>query len=162
MQIPLPMIIVCYTLFHVRLVWRLSEFAFLCGCFGSRTFLFYYFYILRRKKLCLTKLAKKLKCPVALTYRAKGFIDESEELVCGVIGRSGTPVASNMLAKADVVIAFGVGFSRHSAINTSADVIQIDNRQEALGRLYNASVQVLCDCSIAVKEIDEIVDAQQF
>ena len=25
-------------------------------------------------------LAKKLKCPVALTYRAKGFIDEAEEL----------------------------------------------------------------------------------
>ena len=107
-------------------------------------------------------MAKKIKCPVALTYRAKGFIDETEELVCGVIGRSGTPVSSNMLAKADVVIAFGVGFSRHSAISTSADVIQIDNRQEALGRLYDASVQVLCDCSIAVKKIDELIDAQQF
>ncbi len=107
-------------------------------------------------------LAKKIKCPIALTYRAKGLIDETEYLVCGVIGRSGTPIASNMLAKADVVIAFGVGFSRHSAISTSADVIQIDNRQEALGRLFDTSIQVLCDCSIAVKKIDEIVDAQQF
>lgn len=30
----------CYTLFHVKLVWRLSGFAFLCACFGGRTFYF--------------------------------------------------------------------------------------------------------------------------
>ena len=38
MQIPLSVKIVCYTLFHVKLVWRLSEFAFLCVCFGRRIF----------------------------------------------------------------------------------------------------------------------------
>ena len=32
--------------FHVKLVWRLSEFAFLCVYFGRRTFLFYFIFLI--------------------------------------------------------------------------------------------------------------------
>ena len=49
-------------LFHVKLVWRLSEFAFLCGCFGSRTF-----YLSHKKTIFLEeKKMKKLKSVVCL------------------------------------------------------------------------------------------------
>ena len=39
-------------LFHVKLVWRLSEFAFLCGYFGSRTF---YFIFIFREGIIVSK-----------------------------------------------------------------------------------------------------------
>jgi len=40
-------------LFHVKLVWRLSEFAFLCGYFGSRTFLLTKGIYIMKKKLSI-------------------------------------------------------------------------------------------------------------
>jgi len=38
--------------------------------------------------------AEKINCPVMTTFKGKGQISDSHSLGCGVLGRSGTPVAS--------------------------------------------------------------------
>ena len=38
--------------------------------------------------------AERLQAPVVTTFRAKGQIADTHPLYCGVLGRSGTPVAS--------------------------------------------------------------------
>jgi len=38
--------------------------------------------------------AESLDCPVITTFKGKGLIADDHPLGCGVLGRSGTPIAS--------------------------------------------------------------------
>ena len=102
------------------------------------------------------KLADILKCAVATTYRAKGMISDDFPYACGVIGRSGTAVSAHFVNSADLIISFGVGFSRHSAINVARNVVQIDVSAEAFGRFFKPTVAVHSTCASA---LEAFVDA---
>lgn len=69
------------------------------------------------------ELAETLGCPILTTYPAKGIIPDSHPLACGVQGLSGTAVAAKFMARADCVIAFGVGFSRHTSVPAGKRVV---------------------------------------
>ena len=43
-------------------------------------------------------LAEQIDAPVITTFKAKGVMPDSHPLACGVVGRSGTPVASAVMA----------------------------------------------------------------
>ena len=53
------------------------------------------------------KLAHKLKAPVLTTFKAKGQISDRHPLGAGVLGRSGTPVASFLMNESDLLVAWG-------------------------------------------------------
>ena len=61
-------------------------------------------------------LAEKLSCPVITTFKAKGLISDHHPLGCGVLGRSGTPIASYFMNEADCLVVFGASFSNHTGI----------------------------------------------
>ena len=61
-------------------------------------------------------LAEQLGAPVATTFKAKGLISDSHPLGCGVLGRSGTPIASWFMNESDLIVAFGASFSNHTGI----------------------------------------------
>ena len=44
----------------------------------------------------VVELAEKLKAPVLTTFKAKGQIADDHPLAAGVLGRSGTPIASSL------------------------------------------------------------------
>ena len=70
--------------------------------------------------------AEKLNCPVITTFKGKGQISDHHELGCGVLGRSGTPIASWFMNESDLLIVFGASFSNHTGITPKKPIIQVD------------------------------------
>jgi len=81
-------------------------------------------------------LAEKLNAPVLTTFKAKGQISDFHPLGCGVLGRSGTQVASWFMNRSDLLIVFGASFSQHTGIDHTKPLIQIDFDRMALGKFH--------------------------
>ncbi len=98
-------------------------------------------------------LAEKLGAPVVTTFKAKGLVPDSHPLGAGVLGRSGTPIASWFMNEADVLIAFGASFSNHTGIGQKENIIQVDHDRMQLGKFHAVKVPVwgdigaFCDAS---------------
>ena len=81
-------------------------------------------------------LAECLRCPVLTTFKGKGLISDTHPLGAGVLGRSGTPVASGFMNQSDLLITFGASFSAHTGIATNKPIIQVDFDRMALGKFH--------------------------
>ena len=87
-------------------------------------------------------LAERLNAPVLTTFKAKGLISDLHPLGAGVLGRSGTPVASWFMNKSDLILVFGASFSNHTGIADYKPLIQVDFDASALGRFHPVTVAV--------------------
>lgn len=87
-------------------------------------------------------LAEVLDCPVLTTFKGKGQIPDSHPLGCGVLGRSGTPIASWLMNEADLLVVFGASFSNHTGITDYKPIVQVDYDAMALSRFHAVSVPV--------------------
>ena len=90
----------------------------------------------------ITALAERLNAPVLTTFKAKGQIADSHPLAAGVLGRSGTPIASWCMNEADLLIVFGASFSNHTGITPKKPIIQVDFDRMALGKFHAVDVPV--------------------
>lgn len=90
----------------------------------------------------IIRLAERLGSPVLTTFKAKGFISDRHPLGAGVLGRSGTPVASWLMNESDAVLVFGASFSNHTGIADYKPIIQVDDDPAALGRFHPVEVPV--------------------
>lgn len=81
-------------------------------------------------------LAEALGSPIITTFKAKGQISDSHPHGAGVLGRSGTPVASWFMNQADLLLVFGASFSNHTGITTNKPIIQVDFDRMALGKFH--------------------------
>lgn len=88
-------------------------------------------------------LAERLGAPVATTFKAKGQISDRHPLGCGVLGRSGTPVASWFMNESDLIVAFGASFANHTGISPYKPIVQVDHDPMAIGRFHPVSVGVI-------------------
>ena len=93
-------------------------------------------------------LAESLNAPVLTTFKAKGQIADSHPLAAGVLGRSGTPVASWFMNECDLIVAFGSSFSNHTGITTKRTIIQVDFDRMALGKFHSVTVPVWGDIGV--------------
>jgi len=84
----------------------------------------------------ITRLAEKLNCPVLTTFKGKGLISDDHPLGCGVLGRSGTPIASWFMNEADLLLVIGASFSNHTGITPKKRTIQIDMDPMALAKFH--------------------------
>ena len=80
------------------------------------------------------ELAELIGAPVITTFKAKGAISDRHPLGCGVLGRSGTPVASWLINESDLVVALGASFSNHTGIAPYKPIVQVDHDPMAIGR----------------------------
>jgi len=104
-------------------------------------------------------LAERLRCPVITTFKAKGLIPDRHELGCGVLGRSGTPIASWFMNEADVLLVFGASFSNHTGITPKKPIIQVDFDPLALGRFHAVEVPVWGEIGVTARLLlDAIAD----
>ncbi len=87
-------------------------------------------------------LAETLGAPVITTFKAKGQIGDDHPLACGVLGRSGTPVASWVMNEADLLLVFGASFSNHTGIYPGHPIIQVDYDPLQLGKFH--AVEIPC------------------
>ena len=85
-------------------------------------------------------LAEQIDAPVITTFKAKGLIPDDHPLACGVVGRSGTPIASAVMTKADALLVLGASFSNHSGIAEWVPTIQVDFDRMMLGKFRPVEV----------------------
>ncbi len=88
----------------------------------------------------IVALAEHIDAPLMTTFKAKGSVPDDHPLACGVLGRSGTPVASAMMGRSDVLLVFGASFSNHTGISTNKKLIQVDFDRMMLGKFHPVDV----------------------
>jgi thiamine pyrophosphate-dependent acetolactate synthase large subunit-like protein len=98
-------------------------------------------------------LAERIGAPVLTTFKAKGLVGDDHPLACGVLGRSGTPVASWFLNECDLVVAFGASLSNHTGIAEYQPIVQVDRDAGALGRFHPVAVPVFGDVALAARAL---------
>ncbi len=103
----------------------------------------------------IVDLAERLNCPVLTTFKAKGQIPDSHPLAGGVLGRSGTPIASYFMNEADLLAVFGASFSNHTGIASYKDIVHVDFDKMALGKFHSVDVPVWGEIGVTVSEIHE-------
>lgn len=99
----------------------------------------------------VTGLAEALKAPVVTTFKAKGQIADDHPNAAGVLGRSGTPIASWFMNECDLIVAFGTSFSNHTGIAPYKPIIQVDFDRMALGKFHPVTVPVWGEIGITAK-----------
>jgi thiamine pyrophosphate-dependent acetolactate synthase large subunit-like protein/nitrite reductase/ring-hydroxylating ferredoxin subunit len=101
--------------------------------------------------------AERRGAPVLTTFKAKGLVPDDHPLGAGVLGRSGTPVASWLMNESDLLVVVGASFSNHTGIAPYKPIVQIDDRPEAIGRFHPVTVPVLADAGPALAALDAAV-----
>ena len=99
----------------------------------------------------ITQLAERLNCPVLTTFKGKGLISDSHRLGCGVLGRSGTPIASYFMNEADLLIVFGASFSNHTGITPKIPTIQVDFDRLALAKFHSIDVPIWAELGVTAE-----------
>ena len=95
-------------------------------------------------------LAERLGAPVLTTFKAKGLVPDTHPLGAGVLGRSGTPVASWLMNEADLLIVVGASFANHTGIAPYKPILQIDDDHNAIGRFDAVTTGVLGDARLSL------------
>jgi len=90
----------------------------------------------------IVELAERLNAPVITTFKAKGLIPDSHPLGGGVLGRSGTPIASWIMNESDCLLVLGASFSNHTGITPKKPTIQVDFDAMTLGKFHAVDVPV--------------------
>lgn len=103
----------------------------------------------------IISLAERLNCPVITTFKGKGQIADHHALGCGVLGRSGTPIASWFMNEADALLVIGASFSNHTGITPKIPTIQIDFDPLALSKFHSIDAPVWGEISVTVKMLSE-------
>lgn len=85
-------------------------------------------------------LAEHLDAPIITTFKAKGLVPDDHPLACGVLGRSGIPVASMTMGRSDALLVLGASFSNHTGIATYVPTVQVDFERMMLGKFHPVDV----------------------
>ena len=109
----------------------------------------------------ITDLAEVLHAPVLTTFKGKGLIADNHPLGCGVLGRSGTPIASYFMNEADLLIVFGASFSNHTGITPKIPTIQVDFDRLALAKFHKIDVPVWGELGETARLLKERLGAEQ-
>ncbi len=112
----------------------------------------------RNRTAGIMALAERLGCPIGTTFKAKGLISDHHTLGCGVMGRSGTPVASWLMNESDLLVVFGASFSNHTGIAAYKPIVQIDDDPMSIGRFHGVDAGLLGDGDVTARAMIEALD----
>jgi len=101
----------------------------------------------------IVAFAESINAPVITTFKGKGLIPDEHRLACGVLGRSGTPIASWFINEADLLIVLGASFSNHTGITPKKPTIQVDYDPLALGKFHAVDVPVWGEIGVTVEQL---------
>ena len=103
----------------------------------------------------VTRFAESIGAPVITTFKGKGLIPDDHPLACGVLGRSGTPIASWFMNEADLLLVFGASFSNHTGITPKKPIVQVDFDPLALGKFHPVTVPVWGEIGVTMGILEE-------
>lgn len=101
----------------------------------------------------IIELAEELHCPVLTTFKGKGQIPDSHPLAGGVLGRSGTPIASWFMNECDLLLVLGASFSKHTGITPKKTTIQVDFDPLALSKFHKVDCALWGEISVTVQQL---------
>jgi thiamine pyrophosphate-dependent acetolactate synthase large subunit-like protein len=110
----------------------------------------------------VTAFAEALNIPVLTAFKGKGLISDHHPLGCGVLGRSGTPIASWFMNESDLLVVLGSSFSNHTGITSYKPILQVDFEPGALGRRHPVEVPVLGDIGQTVRALRDRLGGHTF
>lgn len=115
----------------------------------------------RHARAALESLARRIGAPVATSVRGKElFRDHPHDL--GIMGTLSDPVASEVLAAADVIISFGASLNQYTTAGggwlEGKRVVQVDDDVRALGRWSTPDVAVLGDAAATAELLEALLD----
>ncbi len=105
-------------------------------------------------------LAELLGAPIATTFKGKGQIADSHPLSAGVLGRSGTPIASWFMNEADLLVVFGASFSDHTGIYPDKAIIQVDRDPMHIAKRHAVTAPLMGDVSVTAMLMGEMLRQQ--
>ncbi len=105
-------------------------------------------------------MAESINSPVITTFKGKGLIPDNHPLGCGVLGRSGTPIASWFMNESDLLIVFGASFSNHTGITPKKPIIQIDFDPMALSKFHKIDVALWGEVGVTCKLLHENLEGK--
>ena len=111
----------------------------------------------------IVSLAVALGAPVVTTFKGKGLIADNHPNAGGVLGRSGTPIASWFMNECDLQIVLGASFSNHTGINRAKPTIQVDYERMQLGKFHPVTLPIWGEigafCDAIASRVSRHVDA---
>ncbi len=108
----------------------------------------------------ITALAEELNCPVLTTFKGKGQIPDHHPLAGGVLGRSGTPIASWFMNECDLLLVFGASFSKHTGITPKKKTIQIDFDPLALSKFHKVDCALWGEISVTARLLRNAIEGR--
>ena len=90
----------------------------------------------------IISIAETIGAPVVTTFKGKGLISDRHPNAAGVLGRSGTPIASWFMNEADLIIVLGSSFANHTGIEPSKPIIQVDFERMQLGKFHPVKLPI--------------------
>ena len=103
-------------------------------------------------------LAEALGAPVLTTFKAKGAVPDNHPLAAGVLGRSGTPVASWLMNEADLLVVVGASFSNHTGIAPYKPIVQIDDDPASVGRFHSVTCSLVGGAGATLEALTDALD----
>ena len=100
-------------------------------------------------------LAEAMPAPVVTTFKGKGLVSDAHPLGCGVLGRSGTPIASWFMNESDCLLVLGASFSNHTGITPEKPTIQVDYDPMILGKFHSIDVPVWGEIGVTASLLRE-------
>lgn len=104
----------------------------------------------------LLKFAEKIKAPITTTFRAKGVVDEYEELYVGSHGGIGSTASTKLVDDSDLLIVIGSSFSDMTQI-PEKKTVQIDIDPLMIARRFPVEVGLVGNCSEILPVLHELV-----
>lgn len=104
----------------------------------------------------LLELARKISAPIVTTFRAKGIVDEDDELYVGSHGTIASTAAALLVRRSDLLIVVGSSFSEMTQL-PEKKTVQIDINPMMIARRYPVEVGLVGNSSELIPTLLELV-----
>lgn len=104
----------------------------------------------------MLELAQKISAPIVTTFRAKGVVDESNDLYVGSHGGIGSTAAAELVRKSDLLIVIGSSFSEMTSIPEKRTV-QIDINPLMIAKRYPVEIGLLGNSALLIPKLRDSV-----
>lgn len=93
----------------------------------------------------VTRLCETLGAGLILSLGGKGMIDENFPLLLGGIGKGGSPLASDVLKQADVVLLAGDTWWPEGYVPENTRIVQVDYNATSIGTKFSVELGLVGD-----------------
>jgi acetolactate synthase I/II/III large subunit len=114
----------------------------------------------------LVRIADSIGAVLGTTLTAKSLF-AGHPFDMGVIGMLSTPIASDLVIRSDLVLAFGASLNQYTSyagdLFRSTKIVQVDERDEAIGRFQPVDLGIVADVGLTAATLaDELKNRQHF